>query len=1096
MPLLLADRLLAAVDPLPHPLRLREVARTAAALESAELTDLLADLADHGPYGRRLAALAAFAGRHTAHLAERLTDPDRVVRRYAHRAVRTLPVPDAAVERAVLTAPTAVRAELLHAVLGSGRGALAERLVPALRERGSAAEATRLLPLCSAPFVARELPGLAHAVTFSGSLGHRHPDAVLDAAEQLLADLPYGLRTAFWGWHARGLAAAAAHRPVRVLELLERYPVRRLPRPVRDRLADLAAADPARTLRLLHAVGWTRHDPPLRRSALRRLVEARPEGLVEFAGQFHQDREPLLRLLPPGRRTAFFDELATPDAVRLGMYSDLLVLLPMAERQERARAALAADAKQTHLLVMLPVAEARPRLLAEARSSNAWERGSAWADLVRQAELSGEPQALPEALELLARLRNEQDLVRRDALEAVADIAPARLDDSAAVPLTRLTEDALTARDCSADTRAALARLAAAVLGAHADGPDRALIDWAVATLERTAGAELSIPAGRERAVAAALRPALERSAATREAWLLLAVADALGARAARTPGLAALLERVLADGGDTAFERAAAHLLADPATRADRVAGLLDREPSAEALLAVRAVLTRVRTDLLDAVPAVAPGALRRFAAAPPDLTAADRLVPRQVAAAAERLARTVEDPALTPEERAAALRTAAHLPVHGTALLRRYAADSDVLLAEAALTALPWTEHPAEALPVLLAHAGDDRARVGMYAAARAARHTPAEDLAGPLGRIAVDPSAKVTSRKQAVRLLAEHLPPARAAEHLRAAFRAPEQYLDVRVVVVKQVTARLAELPLWDVLDEAAAGGSELRTAVLDGVLPHRLPAAARPRYAALVARLATDPDPLTAAAAMRLLAHWARHAPHAVTDLADRVTALDRTEGWSTAASVLCRIALSDAPHPLGGLAPGSIMARTLATLLAAVATGEESRPGRDHPARRRVVALLGGLWSYDRSAEDRRAVDRTLVGMLAAVPALLPLTVHKSVLAIDPSAPGLGSELARLADLVADRPALAVATAEHLRFNVVNTVDPDHALAAARPLAADGTLAGGLFAATLTAAVGPRTQWPPAWRAVLAVLREHPLPDVRDAAFQLWPDPDQ
>ncbi|MFE3287835.1 hypothetical protein ACFXJJ_32670, partial [Streptomyces sp. NPDC059233] len=55
-----AEQLLAAVTPLPHPARLRLTAVTARRLAGCdELRPMLADLEAHGPYGRRLAALAA-----------------------------------------------------------------------------------------------------------------------------------------------------------------------------------------------------------------------------------------------------------------------------------------------------------------------------------------------------------------------------------------------------------------------------------------------------------------------------------------------------------------------------------------------------------------------------------------------------------------------------------------------------------------------------------------------------------------------------------------------------------------------------------------------------------------------------------------------------------------------------------------------------------------------------------------------------------------------------------------------------------------------------------------------------------------------------
>ncbi|MFJ8043370.1 hypothetical protein ACIRBX_23025 [Kitasatospora sp. NPDC096147] len=135
MPQLTADRLLADVECLPHAQRLREFARAAHRLTlQGRLTDLLAELSTRGPYEQRLASLAALTGGELSYLSARLADPDAVVRRYAHRAVRALPVPDEVLEQSVRTAPTTIRHELVRTPLRAGRTAVAERLVPYLRE--------------------------------------------------------------------------------------------------------------------------------------------------------------------------------------------------------------------------------------------------------------------------------------------------------------------------------------------------------------------------------------------------------------------------------------------------------------------------------------------------------------------------------------------------------------------------------------------------------------------------------------------------------------------------------------------------------------------------------------------------------------------------------------------------------------------------------------------------------------------------------------------------------------------------------------------------------------------------------------------------
>ncbi|MEV8398245.1 hypothetical protein [Streptomyces niveus] len=148
------------------------------------------ELAGRGTYERRLAAFAALVGRQLDFLAERLTDRDPVVRAYALRAARTLPLPDAAIEAAYEDAPADARQRLSAVVLASGRTALAERLVPRLRERWGDHAAAKLLPVCSARFVAATLPELSYAVESWTKLGLGFPDQVLDHVEREIADRP------------------------------------------------------------------------------------------------------------------------------------------------------------------------------------------------------------------------------------------------------------------------------------------------------------------------------------------------------------------------------------------------------------------------------------------------------------------------------------------------------------------------------------------------------------------------------------------------------------------------------------------------------------------------------------------------------------------------------------------------------------------------------------------------------------------------------------------------------------------------------------------------------------------------------------------
>ncbi|MFD8084421.1 hypothetical protein ACFV4F_22305 [Kitasatospora sp. NPDC059722] len=132
--------------------------------------------------------------------------------------------------------------------------------------------------------------------------------------------------------------------------------------------------------------------------------------------------------------------------------------------------------------------------------------------------------------------------------------------------------------------------------------------------------------------------------------------------------------------------------------------------------------------------------------------------------------------------------------------------------------------------------------------------------------------------------------------------------------------------------------------------------------------------------------------------------------------------------------------------------------------------------------------------REVAALLLTEPALLPEATAQLVTALHLEAPDTGERLAELAALVADRPALAVTTAEAVRRRGYGQPEaPEHALAAARRLAAEDGLAPGLFAVAVTT-VGAQLGWPAAWREVLHGLRRHPRPDVRDAARAVFTDP--
>ncbi|MFF4005830.1 hypothetical protein [Streptomyces sp. NPDC001717] len=1145
-----AEQLLAAVTPLPHPARLRLTAVTARRLADCdELRPMLADLEAHGPYGRRLAALAALVGGDVPHLAARLADPDPVVRRYALRGARRLPVPDRAVETAYDDAPAAVRGDLARLLCeggDGGRSALAERLVPRLRAEYGDRDAARLLPGCSSEFAARMLPELAAAVPFEGwgRLGLRHPLAVLDHAERELAALSGWHRDTWWTRHATGIGAALPAAPERVLELLERHGPGRLPAPVYDRLGDLVAADAERVTRWLAAPGRStaRWEPTPSRRVLRQLLDADPPSLPRYAARWF-NREAfttLLDLVPPSRRQAFTTAVAAhlPHRGMNHLRNRVLAALPVPQRYAEATARIeelrAEDGSDWDIwwtIALLPPEQARPPMLAALTGADAEEREMLWGSLIENARLSGDGVVVAEVMTLAAaRVANDRDPVRWSVLEDFGRLPGGLLAAAVAGagptpgPLERLCRNALGARDCSDTTQWMVGELALKLLGQAGEAEETGEAGQADETREFAAAAAVRIieeltahtgtlnlgtpnrtlPAGRDRAVLEGLLPWLDRAAARGDAGPLIEVGEAFGRRAHRLPGLQDRLARALGACSDTDFPRLAALWLSgSPSERGERVAELLDREPSAVFTAPVLAVLAAERTDLLDralvATPPPGrfpqPGAPREL----PDLRYADRWTPRQQEAAVGLVRAALADDARSLDDRAKLLHAVACVPEHGPALVREYLPsvqpqDDAVppVFARAALEASGHGTAPDDALTTLLDHAGTDGAATAWAAAGRVADRVRPSLLAALLRDLLTRESGvKVTVRKSAARLAVLHLPPEAAAELLAAVARDPHGHPDVRIAVTALAVPLLPAPGAVELVERIVAHGpTGAQKAFLERT-PLGVPAPHRSRYGTLVARLAVAPNREVAAEAVSALGVWARYAPEALGILSDLCT--EPSAPWDLARRAhdsLRTVALSDLPHPMGGAEPGSVLHGVVTRLVETVTAGErESRdargkPGPDLPARRCLEGLL-------RNGYNPNPLSGALARLLADVPALTPLRAALLVDALDVTAPAkdLAEALRGIADAVEGRPVLAGRTAQalHERHRYGDAVEtPDTWLAAVTAMG-DG-LAEGLLAVALAHAVGIRQGWTQPCREAVFALRDHPEREVREAAY--------
>ncbi|MFC5033776.1 hypothetical protein ACQFX6_31095 [Streptomyces sp. DSM 41987] len=1124
----LADALLTALDPLPYPARMRVLAQRARdAAARGDLAVLLRELSGRGTYERRLAAAAAAVGRDVGYLRDRIADPDAMVRGYAVKAVQRGDIPDDAVIDALDDAPAAVRRQVVRAIVGGRRSALADRLIDPYRTCWGDEEAARLLGGCGTPTVVRLLPELSHAVRGWTLLGLRHPVAVLDEAGRQLEALPETMRDAWWEGRVAGVAAAVTAEPERVLELLERLCPGPPPARILDRIDDLVSAAPGRTLRYLLAP--ERADAlrrrGLNRSTLHRLVRLDPPELADLGRAMSQDHAALAKLLkaqPPSRRNALFDAWTSgQDMSRAVLNPVLLDVLPRARRESEARR-MAAQARErgefwTTVLTAvsyLPVGEAVAELTAATRRSEAEGRAQAWPLLVRNAARSGEPARVTELLGSLERLRNEQDPVRSAALEALAQTHPRLFTDDNTSVLERIATDAIEARDSSWRTHHALRTLAVGLLREHAVSGERRLVGWSLGTLERlhghTGGVDLGrldqgLRRGQEQEVFAALRPWLEAGAEKADHALTFALTRSLGRRAHAMSQLRELLWQAIQFGDNATVQEAIGYWLEGSPARDDEVAVILALEPSAAVLGPVLTVLTEHRTDLLDAVLGDTPPYGRFLVEGarwmPWIDSSVNRWLPRHQAAAARLLARRAGDASLPMHERTAAIAQAAVIPELGAGLVRRFTGSSSVPLAEAALGALVWTDRPGEALPELLAHVGGDRARVAAYAATRATLYVEPSRLHAHLRAVLLPEDAastKVTSRKEAARLAATRLPLAAAADLLADTCRRAGQHHDVRAACVAFATGLLGCEPAWELLEAAATGGPEVRQAVLR-TQPLDIADRHRGRYARLVTAVCESADPETALRAFGALPRWAPWAPDAAEVLVSAVTDLDNRETWSAAAGALVVLAISES----AGSEQGGPLARALTSLVAAAALPDEpdAAPDRDRPARRRVRALVEQLAVHARMAAGAtRPVAKAAGELLAGFDAFVPDAVHILVSAVDLDAEPavLTAALVRLVPLSEGRPALAVRTAQILRGRLKTAGQPgtpDGLLHAARRLSTEDGCLAGLLAVALTEVGGKRTQWPESWREQLRLLRRHPHPDVRDEALLLATAPE-
>ncbi|WP_410788249.1 hypothetical protein [Kribbella sp. C-35] len=1090
--------LLRSIDGLSYGQRVRLLAD-----QASQLVSLLDEVGRGTAFERVLGLQIAEVTREASYVSRMLRDPDPTVQSRALAAVgRGVPVADDDLRIVYDDAPAALRSKLVTLVRRQRREHLAVRLIDEHRARWGDVAATGLLDATDDATVARLLPELAYCVTPGGwrQLAKHHPDEVLAFARQTLP-----ANDEWWQGVGHGVTASLEHAPDAVLELIKQaVPAHDLPSAVLDIIGPLTDRDPAGVLELLLAPDRrgvvTRALTPAFRRRLHRYSD---DELVTLGRVLWPQLATFLDTLEPSRRAVIF--AAVTQYVDLGqaqLSTELLQALPHAVRAEQARRMLALPAIsedawwRRSIASHLPFDEAFALLEPDVSDPDAAVRSSVYQGVIQSAGYGRRPEQVVQAVTWAAgRIRNDQDTVRLNAVQAVAELPPTLLTDALTESLDTLITDALAAQDTSWATRHALTQLAENAVVQGVLGNRTTLLDWGLhahARLSENRGRiDLDplvdrLPRGREAAVYEALRPAIEAAAKRDEFSLAFTVAAALGRRDWTTEHLESVLEQAVWSDQEHTSEQACRYWLEPPRTRYNRLRQIVDQDVTMARWQPVWWLVTEHYTDLLDPVLAAA-DRIRRFDRSSTSWQVPDyalrRWLPRQQARYAELLVQAARDDRMHTWYRALAVRTLGRVPVAGRAALDEFLGSSDVLLQEAALAALAWTERPDLAMPLLLAHAGDDRARVAAYAASRAARFVRPSLLPGLLQPVLTGGRVKVTSRKEAVRLLGELRAPGASAVLTEAWAGA---HRDVRAAIARTVSQYLLYDPAaWAVLEQAVHDSPATATA-LTVRRAYDVPVGYRARYADLLIAVTTRSEPEVVGPALLALRGWARYNPAATRVCADFISRLSlRSRVWRDAITALVSFVATDAPAGLDDVVD---VARLLVRSEANPAL-PNALPDRDHPARQRLTYLVSQLSSQfsRRSAEDRRylrVVADELVGS-DFLELRLELLVHSQ-------------SAVELRDLVGDDPLAALRAADLVSARLSGTEPtwtPAELLPVAESLVHSPDLASGLLAHVLVRAAAPRAGWSTEWRELLVALRNHPSPPVRRRALDLTTAPE-
>ncbi len=1100
---------------LPHAERVRRLVRIAREHDGeAGLASLLDELSAASAYHAGLVVDAARAIGDTDRLKALTRHPGAVVRIRARAALPLDAQSPGELAAAYLDMPLAERRRLEARL---GRAHRTDLIDTLLDLPLSDVDRARLLPRAGRERIEALLPDLADLLPSVAALAQRRPDALLDALQSRLAGRAPAARDEAWAWAAPGLPSLAENRSERLLGLLvEAGPTTVIPRALEPRLGLLMGRDPRAVTDLLRTCPWPAglrpwwsSSPRFIRGLRRRIAALADEQVEALARSWSAARNELLLIalldaLPPARRAGTLAAALTGVRTRTRVWSaPALEVMPTPRRQaeaERMASLPDATAPRRRLELAAFMTPERAREAAEPRlhALDAEERGAAWRALIGSAARARDVEGLRSVLERLPQLANEQDPVRADAAEALSAVPVPLLARAGTDELEGFARAAMEARDTSVSTLVPLHSIAWRLLvHAAASGlPTRG----ACAMLELLTDQDnvirvpfrLSLPPDAVAELITALEPVMQRAARRHRFALVFGLWEALGRRAWRDETLLSLIHQALGAPDDHVRRCAAAALVADPSTRAQRVGEILRADETFAVHEPIQWAVCRSRQDLVGVffrrkalkgrfwnkrrfVPVGLPGPFTLWA-------------PEHLRAYAGALTRALDDAVTTDWDRRRIAGALAALPTTRPEDLGHLLHSDSVQVVEGALAVLPTLDDAEAALGLLLEHAGTDRAGVAMLAASHCADRVRPERAVELLAPVTVPP-AKVTSRKEAVRILGQMRTPQSLALLVRLGLD-PATHSDVRTAVGRALLAHLDEPDAWQVLRALAGGGGRDAALSLAATSPRQMAVRHRAAYAEVLLTAPREPETLAA------LGQWCQEIPDLTRRLAPTILDGQRVPAQIAVAAVIAHAerAADWGPH-----------LALVRSLKERATSPDEPDAGaqEDLPHLRRLEELVAGL------VPDRAAAltwHREHLGRLAEVLSASPWTAGPArrvrLAAFDwaevadaadaaATADGLADLADRsadeglLADLLDDAAAtLALARSERLLPDAGADPGMVDALLARRRPAAD------VLALALTQDGGGAAGWPPAWRERLRALRRCPVALVAERARRI------